>query len=376
MGVKNDQKGPPEPAAEDPENQLKPSKVEEEDDVVEESVKSGDDKKQADSGSSNPNAIKIAVPNHSLPSNKITCTRYSLWTFLPAAGLALVREPSFLFYLGVLVLQILPTLTISNGFPTAIIPILFVVVLVLFERAARDLAVWRLDRLENNFKTQVLKGSTLQEAVWADIYPGQIIKILDGQTVPADCILLYCANTVRENCHVDTIEIDGQTNLTVKSRVNYPEDIKEENPYDYLNYYVNSQITFDEPNSNIASFRGSLELVGVTIPLSEANLLLRKSVLKRADFVFAVVVYTGHNTKVMQMQLQPRLKTSRIYRQIDRVTLAMSLLSVGISLFAALYHIIYLSVYQSSLSNYVNYAALNYFTYFLTKLVNWILLTL
>jgi phospholipid-transporting ATPase len=175
---------------------------------------------------------------------------------------------------------------------------------------------------------------------------------------------------------VDTVEIDGQSNLILKSRVNSAEDIGEENPFDYVNSYVNSKITFDEPNSNIAIFRGQLESVGEIMPLTESNLLLRKSVLRRTDYVFAVVIYTGHNTKVMQMQLTPRTKSSKIYGRIQRIMFVMLLLSLCSSIFAAAYNIVYIYAYQESMANFINYEAFNYLLWFVTKFVNWILLTL
>lgn len=376
MGLKTDKPETEELKDDKEANDLKASKTEEEDDVLEESDQGGKDKKDAQGSGGSANHIKIAVPNYKLPSNKISCANYSIWTFIPASMYALFQKMVFIYYLVVLVLQCIPYLSLTGGFPTAVIPLLFVVVLEVFVVAVENLSIWRLDQIENNFKTLLLSGSSITEVSWADIYPGQIIKIRENQIVPADCILLYCNNIVKEVCQVDTIEIDGQTNLSVKTRVNYPEDISNEADLDYLNYYVNSKITFDEPNANITSFRGQLELVGNSIPLSANNLLLRKSVLRQAEYVFAVVIYTGHNTKSMQMQLKTRPKTTKINAKIERLMFVMLMMAVGSSLFGTCYHIIYIFVFQNSMSNFLNYDNFDFLLWFVVTLVRWILLTL
>ena len=44
------------------------------------------------------------------------------------------------------------------------------------------------------------------------------------------------------------------------------------------------------------------------------------------------------------------------------------------SVFAAVYFVTYLAVYQSELQSFINYAQLNLFVLFLSKFVNWILI--
>lgn len=376
MGAADKQDKDSKDKAQESEPNANGSQIDEPDDVVEESVKSGDEKKKAGNATKDVNSIKIAVPSYHLPSNRISCAKHSIWTFVPATILSLLRSVVFDYNLAILVFQCVPSLSITDGFPTAAISILTVIVLSLFVTAAEDLSMYRLDQVENNFSTQLLSDSKIQRVSWSDLYPGQIIKIMESEIVPADCILLYSSNLVKENCHVDTFEIDGQTNLLLKTRVNYPEEIKEENEFDYLNYYVNSKITFDEPNANISSFRGKLELVGVTVPLGPNNLLLRKSKLCRTDFVYAVVIYTGHNTKAMQMQLSPREKSTDLKKRIDKINFYFFLITVGISLLAVAYNVIYMVVYQSSMASYINYDALNYMLYIVVLFVRWLLVTL
>ena len=84
---------------------------------------------------------------------------------------------------------------------------------------------------------------------------------------------------------------------------NYSEEIQEENPIDYLNYFVNSKINFNKSNPDIFNFEGELELVDIKIKLSIENFMQRGSILKNTEFIYGVVIYTGHNTKIMQQKV-------------------------------------------------------------------------
>ncbi len=150
-----------------------------------------------------------------------------------------------------------------------------------------------VDTKVNNQKTEVLINNRTKTRTWTNIYPGEVIHIKEGQKVPADCLLIYSTNTDKKVCYVDTINLDGQTNLRQKSMVKYPEEIDIDNPLEYLNNFVNSKIFYEPPNDDIYNFEGKMDILGKTISLSMENMLLRGSVLKNTTFVYCVVVYTG-----------------------------------------------------------------------------------
>lgn len=52
-------------------------------------------------------------------------------------------------------------------------------------------------------------------------------------------------------------------------------------------------------------------------------------------------------------------------------TIAINLI---LSVFAALYHVIYLLVWKSSLSSYIDYDTENFFLIFLTRIANWLII--
>ena len=52
--------------------------------------------------------------------------------------------------------------------------------------------------------------------------------------------------------------------------------------------------------------------------LNEKNILLRGSVLRNTDFVFGLVLYTGHQTKIMLNSIRAKPKRSKLEQQINK----------------------------------------------------------
>lgn len=60
-----------------------------------------------------------------------------------------------------------------------------------------------------------LEGSNLEEINWEDVRIGDILKLSNGELVPADMILLD-SNNIRDQvpiCFINTLLIEGKENL-------------------------------------------------------------------------------------------------------------------------------------------------------------------
>lgn len=78
------------------------------------------------------------------------------------------------------------------------------------------------------------------------------------------------------------------------------------------------------PNASLYTYAGLLEFPdGQAYPIGPLQLLLRDSSLQNTGSIFGVVVYTGHDTKVMQNSTPPPSKRSRVDRALDKVIWAM-----------------------------------------------------
>ena len=80
--------------------------------------------------------------------------------------------------------------------------------------------------------------------------------------------------------------------------------------YDILN--ISGEIQCERPNAAIYNFEGRLEYKGKTFALECDNLLLRGMSVKNTELVYGLVVFTGHETKVMKNSEDAKYKMSRL----------------------------------------------------------------
>ena len=63
---------------------------------------------------------------------------------------------------------------------------------------------------------------------------------------------------------------------------------------------------------HIYKFEGVIKINDTTISLDHENLLLRGMSLKNTDFIYGLVIFTGHETKVMKNSEEATYKSSRL----------------------------------------------------------------
>jgi phospholipid-transporting ATPase len=68
----------------------------------------------------------------------------------------------------------------------------------------------------------------------------------------------------------------------------------------------------EKPSDKIYQFDGVLRKGNKKIPLYYENFLLRGSSLRNTDWVYGVVAYTGHDTRIMRNSTCARAKFSRV----------------------------------------------------------------
>lgn len=131
---------------------------------------------------------------------------------------------------------------------------------------------------------------------------------------PADLLLL--SSSYEDGiCYVDTMNLDGETNLKLKQSLDVTSSLRDE----ICLQIFTAVVKCEDPNANLYSFVGNLRYNGKEYPLSPHQILLRDSKLKNTDYVYGVVIFTGHETKVMQNATHPRSKRSKIEKRMDKI---------------------------------------------------------
>lgn len=101
-------------------------------------------------------------------------------------------------------------------------------------------------------------------------------------------------------CYIETSNLDGETNLKIRQGLPATSDIKD---IDSL-MRISGRIECESPNRHLYDFVGNIRLDGHgTVPLGADQILLRGAQLRNTQWVHGIVVYTGHDTKLMQVRI-------------------------------------------------------------------------
>ncbi|KAL0341875.1 UNVERIFIED_CONTAM: putative phospholipid-transporting ATPase 4 [Sesamum calycinum] len=86
---------------------------------------------------------------------------------------------------------------------------------------------------------------------------------------------------------------------------------------------------------SLYTFVGKFEYDGKVYPLDPSQILLRDSKLRNTAYVYGVVIFTGHDSKVMQNATKSPSKRSRIEKQMDKIIYILFSILVFISLISS-----------------------------------------
>uniref|UniRef100_G1QMV4 P-type ATPase N-terminal domain-containing protein n=1 Tax=Nomascus leucogenys TaxID=61853 RepID=G1QMV4_NOMLE len=158
-----------------------------------------------------PRLANFCGPRLSFQTNVVRTAKYSFFSFLPLNLYEQFHRVSNLYFLLIIILQSIPDIStlpwFSLGAP---------MVCLLFIRAARDLVDdigrHKSDRAINNRPCQILMGKSFKRKKWQDLCVGDVVCLRKDNIVPAD-VLLLASTEPSSLCYVETVDIDGETNL-------------------------------------------------------------------------------------------------------------------------------------------------------------------
>ncbi|KAL0905958.1 hypothetical protein M5K25_024411 [Dendrobium thyrsiflorum] len=264
------------------------------------------------------------------PTNYISTTKYNFVNFLPKAIFEQFRRVANLYFLLTAALSITP---ISPFTPASMIaPLTFVVGLSMAKEALEDWQRFMQDVKVNGRKFSIHKGEgQFGYRNCQKILVGDVVKVEKDQFFPADLLLL--SSSYEDGiCYVETMNLDGETNLKVKRSLEVTLPLDDDEAFkDFA-----GTIRCEDPNSNLYTFVGNFEYERQMYALDPNQILLRDSKLRNTSFIYGVVIFTGHDTKVMQNATKSPSKRSRIEKKMDSIIYILFSLLVLISLISSI----------------------------------------
>ncbi|ONM06516.1 Phospholipid-transporting ATPase 3 [Zea mays] len=216
-------------------------------------------------------------------------------------------------------ISILSTTPISPVHPvTNVVPLSLVLLVSLIKEAFEDWKRFQNDMSINNAHVDVLQGQCWESTPWKRLQVGDIVRIKQDGYFPAD--LLFLSSTNPDGiCYIETANLDGETNLKIRKAL--------EKTWDYVipekASEFKGEVQCEQPNNSLYTFTGNLIMDKQTIPLSPNQLLLRGCSLRNTEYIVGVVIFTGHETKVMMNSMNVPSKRSTLEKKLDKLILAL-----------------------------------------------------
>ncbi|XP_060740613.1 phospholipid-transporting ATPase IA isoform X1 [Tachysurus vachellii] len=284
-------------------------------------------------------------------SNRVSTAKYNVLTFLPRFLYSQFRRAANSFFLFIALLQQIPDVS-PTGRWTTLVPLLFILVVAAVKEVIEDLKRHKADSVVNKKETQVLRNGAWEIVHWEKVAVGEVVRASNGDHLPADLVILSSSEP-QGMCYIETSNLDGETNLKIRQGLHVTSEIKD---IDSLMRF-SGRMECESPNRHLYEFVGNIRLDGhSTVPLGPDQILLRGAQLRNTQWVHGIVVYTGHDTKLMQNSTRPPLKLSNV----ERITNFQILVLFGCLLAISLVCSIGQTIWKYQYGNEAWYMDLNY----------------
>jgi phospholipid-translocating ATPase len=169
-----------------------------------------------------------------------------------------------------------------------------------------------------------ITGARFKKEHWKDLNVGDFVRIYSDDELPADVIILSTSDPDGA-CYVETKNLDGETNLKVRQALRCGQTLKHARDCERAEFKIESE----SPQANLYKYNGAIKWhqevpdlptegpIEMTEPITIDNLLLRGCNLRNTEWVLGVVVFTGHDTKIMMNAGITPSKRPRIARELN-----------------------------------------------------------
>lgn len=301
--------------------------------------------------------------------NYISTTKYNFATFLPKFIFQEFSNYANLFFLCTSAIQQVPHVSPTNRF-TTIGTLMVVLVVSAVKEIIEDLKRAHSDKELNYSKTEIYleANNEFVRKRWIDIKVGDIIKVSSEEAIPADMIVISSSEP-EGLCYIETANLDGETNLKIKQA--RTETAKFIDSRSLTN--LRGKVISEQPNSSLYTYEGTLDISSRKVPLSPDQMILRGATLRNTAWIFGIVIFTGHETKLMRNATATPIKRTAVEKVINMQIIALFTVLIVLVLVSSFGNVI-ITVAQAKDLGYLYLSGTNKFgLFFKDFLTFWIL---
>ena len=323
------------------------------------------------------------ISTYHFKNNKIDTTKYNIFTFIPKALLLQFVRLANIYFLICAILQCIPLISPLTP-ATAVVPLVIVLSVSIIREGIEDYSRAKLDRQQNNEETTAYINGSWQKTTSGALYVGEIVEVLQDNTFPADLILID-SELAGGICFIETGTLDGEKTLKQKEAPRETKEKFKKNNEKISHFDISGEVIADMPNAALYQLNGRMVLnikidnnqEKYKIPLDAKQLLLKGAKLKNTKWVIGIVIYTGHNCKLMKNAKDPITKFSSVESLMNSGLIIIFLVQFVLCCASVILRGYY---YKSNLEdadkepttnfgyaeyNYIIESVLNFFTYLL-----------
>ncbi|GAA6033681.1 hypothetical protein JCM8097_004379 [Rhodosporidiobolus ruineniae] len=276
-----------------------------------------------------------------LPGNSVSTSKYNLVTFLPKFLAEQFSKYANIFFLFTACIQQIPNVSPTNRY-TTILPLGIVLIVAALKEIKEDIKRHQSDADLNSRRCPVLDPSTGQfvDRPWRSVKVGDLVRLESNDFFPADLVLISSSEP-EGLCYIETSNLDGETNLKIKQSSTSTAHLLTPAALSSLA----GQLRSEQPNNSLYTYEATLSLGGAgmeasgggkEIPLGPDQILLRGAQLRNTQWLYGLVVFTGHETKLMRNATAAPIKRTAMERMVNLQILFLLAILIALSLGCAI----------------------------------------
>eukprot|EP00730_Choanoeca_flexa_P004838 TRINITY_DN11817_c0_g1_i2.p1 TRINITY_DN11817_c0_g1~~TRINITY_DN11817_c0_g1_i2.p1 ORF type:complete len:1157 (+),score=344.14 TRINITY_DN11817_c0_g1_i2:140-3610(+) len=278
--------------------------------------------------------------------NKISTAKYNVVSFLPKFLYEQFSRNANLFFLFTALIQQIPNVS-PMGRWTTIVPLFIVLCMTAVKELLEDWKRHSADSDVNRRRVKVFKQLTFETIQWTQVRVGDIVKVVNNHYFPADMVLL-ASSEPDALCYVETANLDGETNLKIRQGLPATANIIAREAVRRLA----GSVECEPPNERLYKFVGNLNLEtadGTTkLPLGPDQLLQRGAQLKNTPWVYGLVVYTGHESKLLKNAKATPIKRSNVDDVYNRQIVYLFVTLITLSLISTIVYAVWIAEHRDT----------------------------